>query len=353
MAGKRTIIISLLGLVLLAGIGVGGYYGYQSWQDRRFLVVPAETPGRDLVFRVEPGQIFRTIARNLKNVGLISDTRRFLALAQLSGKTSSIRAGQFVLNTGWLPEKILHELTSSAGIMKKVAVREGLTWWQTAKKIEDAGLGARETFAAAVADPALLEQYGIQSQNAEGYLFPETYMLTPPRGDQSEYMAKTMIEEFFRNADKVWPAGLPKWEELHKAVILASVVEKETGDPSERQRIAGVFHNRLKKRMRIQADPTIIYGLGPAFDGNLRKKHLQDKNNPYNTYTHAGLPPGPICSPGLDALKAAVHPEEHDYLYFVAKGNGSHYFSKTLAEHNRAVRKYQLHRDKKTYRSTK
>ncbi len=130
-------------------------------------------------------------------------------------------------------------------------------------------------------------------------------------------------------------------------------MEKETGDRSERQRISGVFHNRLKKRMLIQADPTIIYGLGPSFDGNIRKSHLRDRENPYNTYVRRGLPPGPICSPGLDALMAAVNPEPHNYLYFVAKGDGSHYFSSTLSEHNRAVAKYQLRRNKKTYRSTK
>ncbi|QJB55075.1 endolytic transglycosylase MltG [Pseudodesulfovibrio sp. zrk46] len=353
MAGKRTIIISLVVLVALAGLGVGGYHWHKAWQEEQFLTVPPEKPGRDLVFRVEPGQIFTTIAKNLKTAGLITDSRRFLKLAQASGKTSSIRAGEFMLNTGWIPGKVLHELTTSAGIMKKVAVREGLTWWQTADKIQEAGLGTREVFAKAVADPELLAKYGIQAKDAEGYLFPETYMLTPPRGDQSEYMVETMIKEFFKNAAKVWPDGLPEWKELNKYVVLASLVEKETGDTSERKRIAGVFHNRLKRRMLIQADPTIIYGLGPAFDGNIRKKHLLDKSNPYNTYTHAGLPPGPICSPGLDALMAAVFPEDHKFLYFVAKGDGSHYFSKTLSEHNNAVHKYQLRRNKKTYRSTK
>ncbi len=353
MARKRTIIVSLGLLVLLAALGVGGYHGYTTWQEEQFLSVPPETPGRDLVFRVEPGQIFSTISKNLLTAGLISNTRRFFLLAKVVGKTESIRAGEFMLNTGWIPAKMLHELTTSAGIMKKVAVREGLTWWQTADKIQEAGLGTREVYAKAIADPQLLKKYGIQAKDAEGYLFPETYMLTPPRGDQSEYMAETMLKEFFKNAKKVWPEGLPEWKEMNKIVILASLVEKETGDTTERGRIAGVFHNRMKKRMLIQADPTIIYGLGPEFDGNIRKRHLRDKENPYNTYTHRGLPPGPICSPGLDALMAAVHPEEHSYLYFVAKGNGSHYFSKSLSEHNGAVRKYQLRRNRKTYRSTK
>jgi UPF0755 protein len=352
MAKKRTILITLATLILLAGLGVGGYLGQKAWLEQKFLTIPPETPGHDRIFRVEPGQPFTTISANLKKTGLITDTHRFLKLARQSGKTSAIRAGQFKLSTGWTPAKILHELTTSTGIMKKASIREGLTWWQTADKIQAAGLGTKDGFAAAIADPALLKRYGIKAADAEGFLFPETYLLTPPKEDKSAYMAETMIKEFFRNAKKAWPDGLPKWKELNKIVILASLVEKESGNASERKRISGVFHNRLKKRMLIQADPTIIYGLGPEFDGNIRKKHLRDKTNPYNTYVIRGLPPGPICSPGLDALMAAIHPEDHNYLYFVAKGDGSHYFSKTLAEHNTAVRKYQLRRNRKTYRST-
>ncbi|MFW6178490.1 MAG: endolytic transglycosylase MltG, partial [Desulfohalobiaceae bacterium] len=136
--------------------------------------------------------------------------------------------------------------------------------------------------------------------------------------------------------------GLPDAEQVHRIVTLASLVEKETGTPKERRRIAGVFQNRLDQGMLLQCDPTVIYGLGPDSDTRLRKKQLQDKDNPYNTYQHPGLPPGPICSPGLESLKAAIDPEEHSYLYFVSKGDGSHKFSRSLREHNQAVRKYIL-----------
>lgn len=353
MARKRTLLIILATIVLLTGLGVGGYHGFHAWQEHQFLTVPPETPGRTLLFRVNPGQTLSTIAKNLKKTRLITDLPRFRRLAMAKGKSTSIRAGEFKLNTGWTPDRILHELTTSAGIMKKVSIREGLTWWQTADLIHDAGLGTREVFAKAVADPTLLARHGIKAGDAEGYLFPETYLLTPPQGDQSYAMAELMLKEFFKNARKVWPQGLPPFSELHRTVIIASLVEKETGDAGERKRIAGVFHNRLKKRMLIQADPTIIYGLGPAFDGNIRKNHLRDKKNPYNTYVHRGLPPGPICSPGLEALLAAAAPEAHNYLYFVAKGDGSHHFSATLKEHNNAVIKYQLRRNHDTYRSTK
>lgn len=352
MARKRTLILSLAALLLLAATGAGGYLGYRAVREHRFLTVPPETPGRDRTFRVEPGQIFSTIARNLHAAGLITDARRFVRLAVIQGKAASVRAGEFRLNTGWTPDQVLRELTTSMGILQKVSIREGLTWWQTADRVAEAGLGTRQTFAAAVADPALLARFGIAARDAEGYLFPETYLRTPPHDDQSRDMAETMLREFFKHAEKVWPGGLPPFPEMQRVVILASLVEKETGDPSERRRIAGVFVNRLKRGMRLQADPTIIYGLGPDFDGNITKDDLRDAKNPYNTYVHPGLPPGPICSPGLDSLLAAAHPEQNDYLYFVARGDGTHQFSATLREHNNAVIRYQLRRDRRTYRST-
>jgi UPF0755 protein len=352
MAGKRTLLLTLIGTLLLTALSIGGYTGYRAWLDHRFMTVPPETPGREVIFRVESGEPFSLIARHLKDQGLITDGHRFLTLARNAHKTGAIRAGEFLLNTGWTPDALLLELTTSAGIMRRVSVREGLTWWQTAEVVEAAGVGSHDAFAAAVSDPELLAAYGIEAPDAEGFLFPETYLLTPPRGDQSRAMAETMIQEFFKNAAKVWPQGLPPWKELQRTVILASLVEKETGNPDERDRIAGVFHNRLAKRMLIQADPTIIYGLGPEFGGDITKDHLRDKDNAYNTYVHRGLPPGPICSPGLASLMAAAHPESHRYLYFVAKGDGSHHFSQTLNEHNNAVIKYQIRRNRSTYRST-
>ncbi|AMK11121.1 MAG: endolytic transglycosylase MltG [Pseudodesulfovibrio sp.] len=353
MARLRYFLIAVFLLAVLAGLVAGGYAWYKTWQEEQFLATAPETPGREVLFRVEPGQLFTTIAANLKNEGLITNTHFFARLAVRRGKGSSARAGVFRLSTGWVPERILEELTSSAGVMHRVSVREGLTWWQTARVLEEAGMGDADGFAEAVADPKLLAAYGITARDAEGYLFPETYLLTPPKENPARLMAEVMLKEFFRNARKVWPGGLPDFEEMQRTVILASLIEKETGDTSERARISGVFHNRLRRGMLIQCDPTIIYGLGPDFDGNLRKSDLTNRENPYNTYVHRGLPPGPICSPGLDSLLAAVHPEQHAYLYFVARGDGSHHFSRTLEEHNQAVRKFQLDRNRKTYRSTK
>lgn len=353
MATKRFVIPAVLAVVTILVMGYSSYMVFKMFQEKYFLETPAETPGKDVLFSVEKGATFSVVARDLKRLGVITDTRRFLKLAQQKGKANSIRAGKFMLNTGWIPEKVLTVLTTTAGIMKRFSVREGLNWWQTAAKVEASKLGTAKGFEAAVFDKALLAKYGIKADSAEGFLFPETYLFTQPDRDRERFLAEIMIKQFFDNVRKVWPDKAPSWDELWRTVVLASLVEKETGDGSERRRIAGVFHNRLKRRMLLQADPTVIYGLGKAFDGNVKRSHLRDKNNPYNTYTHIGLPPGPICSPGLESLRAAANPEDHRYLYFVAKGDGTHYFSTNLREHNDAVVRYQLRRNRKTYRSTK
>lgn len=182
---------------------------------------------------------------------------------------------------------------------------------------------------------------------------PDTYLLkkTDEPDDaqfkaQARAVAGRMVDNFWRKTAAVWPGkARPKPDDLKKWVILASVVEKETAIDAERPRVAGVYRNRLARQMLLQADPTVIYGMGPAFDGNLRRKDLDDPNNPYNTYQRPGLPPGPICSFGTAALASAVNPEAHDFLYFVAKTDGGeHVFSTTLTEHNRAVRQYLQNR---------
>lgn len=351
MDRKRTIAIIIFPLAL-ALLCLGAYRGWMAWQDHIFLTEPPQAAGEKVVFRVDKGELLSTIARNLHEQGLITDTKRFLNLAREQSKASSARAGKFLLSTGWLPGKILDVITTTPGILKRVSIPEGLHWWDIAERLEQAGMGSAEELKTAIHDRTLLEKYGIQADSAEGYLYPETYMLSAPDTGRARYMVETMIKQFFTAAKKAWPEGLPEWKELNHVVTLASIVEKETGAAVERPRIAGVFTNRLKRGMLLQTDPSTIYGLGPEFDGNLTRAHLKSKKNPYNTYTHPGLPPGPICSPGLEAIRAVLHPEKHKYLYFVAKGDGTHHFSPTLKEHNRAVRKYQIRRNRKTYRST-
>lgn len=331
-------------------MAVGSWFLYRAWT---FLNIPPEDPGQEVRFVIEPGSGFLGIARDLRKENLITDVKQFLALAEDRGLTGSAKAGEFLLHTGWLPEKILTTITSTPGILHRFTVREGLPWWQVAKLVEEAELGSYAEFDEAVHDPELLARFHIPADSAEGYLFPETYMLTRARESSARSVVEMMIREFFKNAKQAL-GELPEPDKLHELVTLASIVEKETGDPSERPAIAGVYANRLRRPMRLQADPTIIYGLGPSFNGNLRQKHLLDSENPYNTYQHDGLPPGPICSPGKAALQAAADPQDHDYLFFVAKGDGTHHFSKTLREHNDAVGRYQKWgRNRKDYTSRK
>ncbi|MGE4554039.1 MAG: endolytic transglycosylase MltG, partial [Desulfovibrionaceae bacterium] len=299
----------LVGAAVVVMVGVTIVWAWFAWRYYDFHYRPPETPGRDVVFVITPGETFLQLAGRLEAQGLIKNRKYFVGMAQDRQLTTQVKAGEFLLSTGMLPDEVLVRITTSAGILHRFTVREGLTWWQTARLAEDAGLCSVADFAAAVHDKALLERLHIPADSAEGYLFPETYMLSKALEHGAEDLVELMVKEFFAQAREVLGDPLPRPEALHRLVILASIVEKETGFGPERPTIAGVYANRLKRPMRLQADPTVIYGLGPDFDGNLRTKHLEDGSNPYNTYQHDGLPPGPICSPGALALKAAAEPE--------------------------------------------
>jgi UPF0755 protein len=334
-AGRKPLTWTLIGLAasLAVALGLAAVY----------ILAPAELSGRQVTLLIRPGQTLPAAARELEDAGLVRNARAFALLGRLFAGQGP-RAGEFRLATDWPPLTILRVITTTNGIQHRVGVREGLPWWEAAKLFDAEGLCDGPSFERAMHNATLLAKYGVPGDSAEGFLFPETYMLSRSFADGGSEAVEAMIREFARQANKLWPQGPPPPDELRRIVILASVVERETGDPSERPRIAGVFLNRLKKNMRLQSDPTTIYGLGPAFDGKLGRAHLEDPDNAYNTYAHNGLPPGPICSPGLASLRAVLQPETNDYLYFVAKGDGSHEFSRTLEEHNSAVNKYQRHR---------
>ncbi|MDP2847774.1 MAG: endolytic transglycosylase MltG [Humidesulfovibrio sp.] len=316
-----------------------------------YFLGPADAPGREAIVLIRPGMTLPAIARELETQGLIRNAQAMVLLAKVHGNLTSAKAGEFLLSSGWPPQEILRVITTTSGIQHRVSVREGLPWWTAAKLFEAEGLTDQASFEQAMKNATLLSKYSIPSDSAEGYLFPETYQLPRTQADNGTVAVEAMLKEFDRQVKKLWPQGPPPAEELKRLVILASLVERETGDATERPRIAGVFVNRLRLGMRLQCDPTTIYGLGPAFDGDLKRVHLEDAANPYNTYARAGLPPGPICSPGLEAIKAALNPEAHEYIYFVARGDGSHEFSATLDEHNRAVNRFQRHRRAEAYQS--
>lgn len=322
---------------------------YLNFQVRAFLQTPPEENGVEKVVFVEPGSTFLQVARQLKDENIITDVEKFRMLGKWDEKLASVKAGEFRLRTDMLPGEVLDALTKGKSILYRLSFREGLNWRETAKIIADSGLTSYEAFTAVIHDKALLDEFHIPFDNAEGFLFPETYMVPRPKDGAAEPIARTILSAFWEHAGrKIWPevaeGEYPPAEEIKRLVILASLVEKETGKAEERPRIAGVYANRLQRGMLLQCDPTVIYGLSEAFNGNLTRKHLEDRSNPYNTYRHKGLPPGPICSPGLHALESAKTPEKHKYLYFVAKGDGSHQFSRNLVDHNKAVRKYQLRR---------
>ena len=311
----------------------------------RFLNLPPEQEGKERIFTISKGESVRSIARRLMDENIVRSDWRFRMLARYQKKGGGVQAGEFALRTDTRPEEILDTLTSGQALLHRLQIIEGTTWWQISEKAASTGLVTRESLDAAISNPELLNRYNIPFATAEGFLFPETYHFSRPKNKDGRELIVLLLETFQQQTENLdWDAPLPVPLNKAQIITLASLVEKETGRPDERARIAGVYLNRLRKGMRLQCDPTIIYGLGPDFNGNLTRKNLRDASNPYNTYKHKGLPPGPICSPGLAAIQAVLHPEKHGYLYFVAKGDGSHIFSSTLRKHNRAVRRYQLRR---------
>ncbi len=344
----------LLLLCLLLIVCAAGYLGFEAW---RFLSTPPSSPGTDVLFDVEAGAFFSKTADQLEKKGLTTSAKNLIRLARWKKWDNRLQAGRFQLNSGMLPEQLLDQLVNGRALLYRLTLREGLTWWETAKIIEDAGFAKAEDFRAIIFDPEFLRHHGIPFHNAEGFLYPDTYLLKKadvPDIAAARAVANRLVDTFRQKTAALSPDGVRlKGQELRRILILASIVEKESALPEERPRVAGVYANRMKINMPLQADPTVIYGLGPRFDGNLRRAQLDDSNNLYNTYKLPGLPPGPICSPGLSAVKAALAPEENNYLYFVARGDGGHVFSTNLNDHNRAVRQWvQFQRDQRKKENT-
>ena len=338
---RHPVLRGLLVLVLLVLAAVG----YAAWDAWHFLHTAPQEVGKSVVVNIEPGSTLADVAVQLNEAGVVRDALRFQLLARFQDKGGRLQAGRFLMNTGWLPQKVLDWLVSGRAMLYRVTIPEGLPWWETGRLLEEAGMCHAEDFAAVVHDADFLAHWGIPFTSAEGFLYPDTYFFPQPQAldmEAARAAAGRLVDTFWKRAAELWPDGRPDPQTLRHVLTLASIVEKETAVPAERARVAGVYANRLKKNMLLQADPTVIYGLGPEFSGPLLRRHLEDGNNPYNTYKQPGLPPGPICSPGAAALKAALEPEEHTFLYFVANGrDGSHVFSSTLSQHNRAVREYR------------
>ena len=324
--------------MIFVGLSGIAYYAIDLF---RYAERPADANGVQISVTVSPGQDFGVLSNLLGKQGLVSDPARFRLYARLKGYDRRIKAGEYALSSTMSPSNILRVIMSGKVQLHRITIPEGYTIEQIARAVEKADLGPASGFLGVATDAELLDRERIEGGSLEGYLFPDTYYF--PKGVSAEKIIRTMVSRF----QAVFPAEWKKRAEdlgfsIHDVVILASIIEKETGAAFERPLISSVFHNRFKKRMRLESDPTVIYGI-ENFDGNITRKHLTTPS-PYNTYTTRGLPFGPIANPGKASLEAALYPADTSFLYFVSKGDGTHQFSVDISAHNQAVRKYQLRR---------
>jgi len=333
---KRTpALIIILAAVILTGLVAAFGIAGDLWRFAR-TPMPGDKP---FCLEVERGASMASVIRRLED-GLALEARdvlRLRVLARLNGSAVRLRAGEYRIDPGQTPADLLRQLAEGRVVLHRITLVEGMTLEQARDVLAHHPAVRPEGFALRPAE--LMAAIGQGGRVAEGHFLPETYAFA--RGTSDIEILRMANEALRRELDRLWPGrqeGLPL-KSPEEAVVLASVIEKETGKAGERPMIAGVFVNRLRKGMRLQTDPTVIYGLGPAFDGNLRRRDL-DADTPWNTYTRAGLPPTPIALPSRAALHAALHPEATRALYFVADGTGGHTFSETLDAHNRAVRRY-------------
>lgn len=292
--------------------------------------------GPDVIFIVKNGDTFGKINSRLFDEGLIPDKRMFHYYARYKDVLTKFRAGSFNIQNGSNLSDVLESLVYGQSILKNITIPEGKNIYEIAKLLENSNITNEKDFLEAATNPEIISSLGIDSASLEGYLFPETYRFAPNTPAKSVILS--MIELFHVKTKDI-NFNHP-FLNKHQVIILASVVEKETGAKFERPLIAGVFTNRLKKKMRLQSDPTTVYGIWHRYKGNIRKADLLELT-PFNTYKIPALPIGPIANPSLEAIQAVMNPEEHDYLYFVSKNDGTHIFSKSYRDHEEAVEIFQ------------
>ena len=326
---RRLAIFAILAMLL-----AGGWLAF-------FATRPLALPAAPFDFTVRSGTGVKTLSRQLAEQGLFFEGESFWVLARLMGRSGAIQAGTYRLDKPLTPVELLDKLARGDVLLLEVLFVEGTTFRQWLAQLSQ--LGHIRPTLAGKSEAQIRAALGLGDEPPEGWLFPDTYRFAPGVTDveilkRAHAAMKKRLADAWASRDPSAPLQTP-----YEALILASIVEKETGAAFERPLIASVFANRLRKGMRLQTDPTVIYGMGERFDGNIRKKDLT-ADTPWNTYTRDGLPPTPIAMPGLASLRAVAKPADTSYLYFVSKGDGTHQFTATLEEHNRAVAKYQLKR---------
>jgi len=324
---------TLIALFLLGALAAGGY---GAW----YVATPVATARLPAEFEVPQGARLRVAVRGIEEAGIALRPLEFELLARALGRAQDIKAGSYELTVAPTPLELLEKLTRGDVTQAEVKLIEGWTFRQLRAALDAHAFVRHDTAGLPEAD--VLARLGAAEAHPEGLFFPDTYVFG--KGTSDLRILRRAYRALQRHLEREWRARDPAtpYRSPYEALIMASIIEKETGRAAERDAIGGVLVNRLRLGMLLQVDPAVIYGLGERFDGNLKKMHLQ-ADGPYNTYTRPGLPPTPIAAPGRASLRAALRPAKTSALYYVARGDGTSQFSRTLEEHNRAVRKYQLH----------
>lgn len=307
-----------------------------------YAVSPMRSGAPEIVIEIHRSDTHASILKLLTGQGVIDAPGMFNWLGRITRQWRRVKAGEYKLSASMSPLQIFGTITSGISIIHPITVREGENMYEVADDVESRGLATKDEFVSLCKDRDFITLLGLDLhiKTLEGFLFPDTYHFN------KTMTAEDMVRQMVRHANQMWsPQDQAAAEALgmdrYQVITLASIIEKETGAPDERPMISSVFHNRLKKHMKLQSDPTTIYGMWERFAGKIHRSDLQEAN-PYNTYSVNGLPAGPISNPGRLAITAALNPATSDYLFFVSHNDGTHQFSRSLAEHNLAVRKFQL-----------
>ncbi len=322
-------------ILALTFLGLLAAAGYTAW----YVTTPVQIAALPVEFEIPAGHGLRAAVRRMEQAGIEVRPLQFELLARALGHEPEIKAGFYQVAAPSTPLELLDKLARGEVVQAELQVIEGSTFGQLRAALDASPVLRHDT--AGISDAELLKRVGASEQHPEGLFFPDTYVFARGSSDLAVLRRAYRIMQSHLAKEWVARAADTPYKSPYEALIMASIVEKETGRAEERDRVAGVLVNRLRIRMALQADPTVIYGLGESFDGNLKKVHLR-ADGPYNTYTRPGLPPTPIALPGRASLQAALRPAPTDAFYYVSRGDGSSQFSRTLKEHNRAVSQYQL-----------
>jgi UPF0755 protein len=339
-----SVIRALFAILVIVALGVGGYMGYSRLPGLlKDLSGPSQAEpvvsGQEVIVTIPKGASLSQVGSILQDKGVISSKLVFKLVAFIRGEQRAIKAGEYALKTGSDAGDVLDQLISGKTLMISFTVPEGYDMFQVADLVQQMGIMSRDEFLKTAGNAAFLKELGLEGASLEGYLFPDTYCFRPSEKVDGKLIIRKMVQRFHEVYDKYVKATADEngWNTV-QVLTMASLIEKEAR-AHEHALVSAVFHNRLRQNMKLQSDPTVIYGIKPM--GSKITREDLNRKHPYNTYQNLGLPPGPIANPGKESLVAAVNPANEDYLYFVARNDGSHQFSSSLKEHNRWVNTYQ------------